>query len=258
MLRTKLEKKPAALVVAAGRGVRTGLDLPKQYVTLGGKSVLRRTLEALRLHDGVGAIQVVIRPGDGDLYEASVGGLPGLLPPVQGGATRQQSVRNGLEALAADAPQIVLVHDAARPFASPSMIAEVIAACDDTHGAIPVLAVNETVKRIEAGKVVATVPARGAGDRADAAGLSVPEASRCAQGSGGSRPRRPDRRRGGGSPRRPIGTRGGRRPRQRQADQPRRFHRGRVGALDSTGDAHVRRVSTCIPSGRDAPYGFAA
>ncbi len=158
MSRSNRKKKPVALVVAAGRGIRAGRDLPKQYAVLGGKTVLRRTLEMLQSHEGLGAIQVVIGPDDARLYEEAARGLPGLLPPVEGGATRQQSVRNGLEALADHAPAIVLVHDAARPLASASMIADVFAACDDAHGAVPVLAVNETVKRVETGEIIATVP----------------------------------------------------------------------------------------------------
>jgi 2-C-methyl-D-erythritol 4-phosphate cytidylyltransferase/2-C-methyl-D-erythritol 2,4-cyclodiphosphate synthase len=148
----------AALVVAAGRGSRAGRELPKQYAMLGGKAVLRRTLEALLSHEAIGNLLVVIGDGDDALYEEAVRGLPKLLPPVAGGATRQQSVRNGLEALTSRAPSIVLVHDAARPFVTPETIGRVIEGCDDTHGAIPVLPVTETVKRIEAGAVTATVP----------------------------------------------------------------------------------------------------
>jgi 2-C-methyl-D-erythritol 4-phosphate cytidylyltransferase/2-C-methyl-D-erythritol 2,4-cyclodiphosphate synthase len=151
-------RKTTAIVVAAGRGTRAAQALPKQYVTLGGKTVLRRTIEALLAHEAVGGVLTVIGDGDAALYAEAVRGLPRMLPPVVGGATRQQSVRNGLEALAADPPDVVLVHDAARPFISPAMIGSVIAACDGTHGAIPVLAVTETVKRIEGGAVVATVP----------------------------------------------------------------------------------------------------
>jgi len=80
------------------------------------------------------------------------------MPPVIGGVTRQQSVRNGLEALAPRAPSIVLVHDAARPFVTLDTIGRVIEACDTTHGAIPTMPVHETVKRIDAGVVAATVP----------------------------------------------------------------------------------------------------
>src|SRR5215207_5617066 len=157
-----LSKSPsgsvAALVVAGGKGLRAGRELPKQYALLGGKTVLRRTIEALLSHEAIGDVQVVIGDSDGALYENAVSGLPKLLPPVIGGVTRQQSVRNGLEALATRAPSIVLVHDAARPFVTSQTIERVIDACDETHGAIPTMPVHETVKRIEGGAVVATVP----------------------------------------------------------------------------------------------------
>ena len=142
----------------AGKGLRAGLELPKQYAVLGGKTVLRRTIEALLSHEAVGDVQVVIGEGDGALYEEAVRGLPKLLPPVVGGATRQQSVRNGLEALAPRAPSIVLVHDAARPFVTRETIGRVIDACDDDARGDPDDAGHETVKRIEAGAVAATVP----------------------------------------------------------------------------------------------------
>lgn len=149
----------AALVVAGGKGLRAGRERPKQYAELGGKTVLRRTIEALLSHSAVGDVQVVIGEGDRGLYDDAVRGLPNLLAPVSGGETRQQSVRNGLEALAARrAPRLVLVHDAARPFVTSETIERVIAGCDDTHGAIPVMPVTETVKRVEAGLLTATVP----------------------------------------------------------------------------------------------------
>jgi 2-C-methyl-D-erythritol 4-phosphate cytidylyltransferase/2-C-methyl-D-erythritol 2,4-cyclodiphosphate synthase len=150
--------KVAALVVAAGRGVRSGLELPKQYTVIGGKTVLARAIDALRSHEAVGDVLVVIGDGQESLYRDAVKGITGLLPPVAGGASRQASVRNGLEALAARSPEIVLVHDAARPFVNRDTIGCVIDACDATHGAIPVLPVTETVKRIEAGAVADTVP----------------------------------------------------------------------------------------------------
>lgn len=150
--------KAAALVVAAGRGNRAAQDLPKQYVSLGGVPVLRRTLQALLSHPEVEGLQVVIGPDDTALYEETVRGLPKLLPPVVGGATRQQSVLSGLEALAAHAPEMVLVHDAARPFVSAEMIGRVFASCRAGVAAIPALAVNETVKRIAAGMIIETVP----------------------------------------------------------------------------------------------------
>jgi 2-C-methyl-D-erythritol 4-phosphate cytidylyltransferase/2-C-methyl-D-erythritol 2,4-cyclodiphosphate synthase len=148
----------AALVVAAGRGTRLGRELPKQYVPIGGKTVLRRTLEAFLAHDAIHTIQVVIGEDDRERYDAATEGLSRLSPPVTGGETRQQSVRNGLVALAAKAPALVLVHDAARPFVSPETIGRVIDACDATHGAIPVMPVTETVKRVESGMLTATIP----------------------------------------------------------------------------------------------------
>ena len=146
----------AALIVAGGRGVRAGGDVPKQYALLGGKRVLRRTVEAFL--GRVDSVIVVIGEADGPLYAEAAAGLEGLLPPAFGGATRQQSVRNGLEALAHRAPSLVLVHDAARPLVSRSTIESVIAACDDTTGAIPVNPVTETVKRTDSGFIADTVP----------------------------------------------------------------------------------------------------
>ena len=92
--------------------------------------VLRRTIEALLSHEALSDVIVVIGEGDEARYAAATDGLPQLLPPVTGGAQRQESVRNGLEALAARSPAIVLVHDAARPFVDRPLIDRVIAACD--------------------------------------------------------------------------------------------------------------------------------
>ncbi len=147
----------AAVVVAGGRGHRAGQALPKQYAKLGGVPVLRRTIEALLSQREIGAIQVVIGTDDKQLYEEAVRGLPRMLSPTTGGATRQESVHNGLEALAARPPRLVLVHDAARPFVSAAVISRVIAACADGAGAIPVLPVAETLKKFEAGEIVDTV-----------------------------------------------------------------------------------------------------
>src|SRR5690242_1073749 len=104
-----------ALVVAAGRGTRLGGSLPKQYLPLGGVPMLRHSLLTLRAHPGIAAVGAVIHPDDRPLYEEAARGLD-LLPPAAGGAQRQDSVRNGIESLAAHAPAQVLVHDGARPF----------------------------------------------------------------------------------------------------------------------------------------------
>ena len=106
----------AVLIVAAGKGERTGLGLPKQYERLAGQPMLRRTVEAFRAHfsNRKCAVQVVIGAGQQELAAAALAGLD-LPAPVIGGVTRQESVRLGLEALAKDAPDHVLIHDAARP-----------------------------------------------------------------------------------------------------------------------------------------------
>jgi 2-C-methyl-D-erythritol 4-phosphate cytidylyltransferase/2-C-methyl-D-erythritol 2,4-cyclodiphosphate synthase len=144
----------AAVLVAAGRGVRAGADTPKQFRQIGGDIMLRRALLTLVQAPEVGRVQAVIRPEDVKLYEVAAGTL-GLPVPVFGGATRQASVRAGLEALAASAPDIVLVHDAARPFATPALIARAIATARQTGAAVPALPVADTVKRVDADGCVA-------------------------------------------------------------------------------------------------------
>src|SRR6266508_336491 len=146
----------AAVVVAAGRGLRAGGDQPKQYRMVGGQPVIRPSLATLAGHPGIEAVQPVIHPEDVDRFEAASAGLA-LLPPVFGGATRQVSVRAGLEALASRKPDLVLVHDAARPFASPALIARAMAAAK-TGAAVPVLPVVDTVKSIDAaGTITGTI-----------------------------------------------------------------------------------------------------
>ena len=104
----------AAVVVAAGRGSRAGGDLPKQFQSIGGEPMIRRSLAMLVEHPEIGAVQPVIHRDDVAMFVAAAAELP-LLPHVFGGLTRQTSVRAGLEALAEQKPDIVLVHDAARP-----------------------------------------------------------------------------------------------------------------------------------------------
>jgi len=147
----------AAVVVAAGRGVRAGGDLPKQFRSIGGQTALHRTLVSFLEAPNVGLVQPVIRPEDAELVRTLTGELD-ILVPVFGGSTRQASVRAGLEALLPRSPDIVLVHDAARPFASAGLIERAIAAAQKTGAAIPVLPVTDTVKRVDdAGVVEATL-----------------------------------------------------------------------------------------------------
>jgi 2-C-methyl-D-erythritol 4-phosphate cytidylyltransferase/2-C-methyl-D-erythritol 2,4-cyclodiphosphate synthase len=138
----------AAVVVAAGRGLRAGGDVPKQFRRIGGETVLRRTLSMLVEVPNLALVQPVIRAEDRSLFDAAASAMQ-ILPPVTGGATRQASVRAGLEALAPHRPDIVLIHDAARPFASPALITRAIAAAEKTGAAIPALPVSDTVKSVD-------------------------------------------------------------------------------------------------------------
>ena len=153
----------AILVVAAGRGSRVGGVLPKQYLRLAGASMLTHTLTSLVQTNA--QILVVINPDDIDLYLASISRLDGqgvsqrLLPPVFGGETRQDSVRYGLDALAdlSKPPDLVLIHDGARPFPTPALIARAVAAAQKNGAAAPGLLVTDTIKEVDgAGRIVAT------------------------------------------------------------------------------------------------------
>ena len=145
--------------MAAGRGSRFGGPLPKQYALLGGEPVLRHSLAAFRATPGINQLRVVIGSGDERHYEAASAGLS-LLPPVLGGTTRQQSVLNGLEALATVAPDFVAIHDAARPFVKPVDITACLnaAAAPGTDGAVLGVRLTDTVKRVEKGAIRETVP----------------------------------------------------------------------------------------------------
>ncbi len=167
------------LVVAGGRGSRAGEGLPKQYRRIAGKSVLARTLEAMHAAAPAAKLTVVIHPDDRGLYAESVSELgestrAALSAPVLGGALRQESVRNGLEAIAREAePEIVLIHDAARPFADPALIARAIAAARAHGAAVPGVPLNDTVKEIDAAGFVVATP-----DRARLRAVQTPQSFR--------------------------------------------------------------------------------
>ena len=132
------------LLVAAGSGSRAGGGPPKQYRRLGGKPVLAHAVDRLR-RAGIPDIQVVIGAGQEELYEDAVAGLS-LPPPVIGGPERRISVKNGLEALAAQGPvRTVLIHDSARPVLAATTVERLLAALDTRPGAVPVLAVVDTL-----------------------------------------------------------------------------------------------------------------
>lgn len=144
----------AALIVAAGRGSRAGGEKPKQYQMLGGKPLLRYSLETLLGHAAVSRVAVVIHSDDSTAYAAAVGDLAGhprLAPPCLGGAARQDSVRLGLEALAPEQPAHVLIHDAARPFLGHSYVDRLIETLALAPGAVLAIPVVDTLKRDDSG-----------------------------------------------------------------------------------------------------------
>jgi 2-C-methyl-D-erythritol 4-phosphate cytidylyltransferase/2-C-methyl-D-erythritol 2,4-cyclodiphosphate synthase len=149
-----------ALIVAAGRGSRLGGEMPKQYRPLGGRALLRHSVETFLAHPAVDGALVVIHPDDRVHYERAIAGHA-LPPPVEGGASRQVSVRRGLERLAEAAPDRVLIHDAARPFVDAGTISRTLAALDRHAGAIPAVALADSLKRSECGLVLAHLPRDG-------------------------------------------------------------------------------------------------
>ena len=138
-----------ALIVAAGRGerARTASSAPpKQYWPLAGKPVLRWAVQAFASHPLISGVQIVIADKDRDHYQAATFGLS-VRPPVIGGATRQHSVRHGLEALSETTTQNVLIHDGARPFVSSGLITRVVDALKTADAAAPMLPVADTLRR---------------------------------------------------------------------------------------------------------------
>lgn len=154
----------AALLVAAGRGLRAGGNMPKQYRRLAGRPVLAQALAPFLATPAIARIAVVIGEDDAARYADAIAGLDGarLIAPTSGGPTRQESVRRGLLALAADGfDGIVLVHDAARPFVSAAQIAAAIEALAGPEiAAVPALPVTDTIKRIDPDGRIAETPAR--------------------------------------------------------------------------------------------------
>jgi 2-C-methyl-D-erythritol 4-phosphate cytidylyltransferase/2-C-methyl-D-erythritol 2,4-cyclodiphosphate synthase len=149
----------AAILVAAGRGLRAGVGGPKQYRMIGGQTVIFRAMESFCRHPDIAAVQPVLNPDDAAMFNAACSGLRHQ-PPAAGGATRQASVHAGLEALASEKPDIVLIHDSARPFVSQALISRAIAAAELTGAAIPTIPVTDTVKLVDDGGHVEATPER--------------------------------------------------------------------------------------------------
>jgi 2-C-methyl-D-erythritol 4-phosphate cytidylyltransferase len=148
--------RAVAIVAAAGSGERLGVPGPKAFVSLGGRPILARAVEAALACPAVGLVVVAAPPGAEDLAHAIVEPL-GAHAVVTGGATRQASVRAALAAVPQDAPA-VLCHDAARALATPALFAAVLEALEGWDGVVPVVPVADTVKRVRGERVVGTEP----------------------------------------------------------------------------------------------------
>ena len=133
-----------ALIVAAGSGSRLSGDIPKQFRSLGGVPVLRRAVMAFADHSAIDRVRVVVAEDRAEDARRAIGGGFGDVDPIVGGATRGESVRNGLAAIDGEA---VLIHDAARPFCPPEVIDRLVAQLEFFAGAVPVLPVNDTLAR---------------------------------------------------------------------------------------------------------------
>ena len=142
-----------ALIVSAGRGRRISGKTPKQYLPLGGETILSKTARAFINHKKIDAVRIVIHPDDQDLYDTATGGL-NLLSPVYGGPERQDSVRNGLESLEELSPLNVLIHDSVRPFVSHSLIDRILNMLLDGKGCIPGVPIMDAIKLLDDGKIV--------------------------------------------------------------------------------------------------------
>ncbi len=152
-------RRIAALIVAAGRGERAGTsDGPKQYRLLGGEPILRRTARLFLSHREIGQVGIVIHPDDESLAHKTLAPLDrDRVTLIEGGPTRQLSVRAGLLGLAGERPDFVLIHDAARPLLARTTLDAVIEALDPAIGIVVGLPVTDTVKRTDqSGRIIDT------------------------------------------------------------------------------------------------------
>jgi 2-C-methyl-D-erythritol 4-phosphate cytidylyltransferase/2-C-methyl-D-erythritol 2,4-cyclodiphosphate synthase len=146
------------VIVAAGRGARLGAEVPKQFLDLGGRTILQRSVEAFDPHPAVDEL-VVVLPDDLVAVGPSLVSTTGPCAFVAGGVRRQDSVRQGLERLS-DGVDMVLIHDAARPFVDAALVDRVIAEARETGAAVPAVQARDTVKHAESGAhlVSKTIP----------------------------------------------------------------------------------------------------
>lgn len=163
----------AAVIVAAGQGLRAGQPLPKQFARWRGKPVVRHAAEAL-IASGAETLAVAIPEGAGIIASEALAGLPGI-KLVSGGPTRQASVRAALEALFGEDPATVLIHDAARPHCPAKVVTRLLGALEQHPGAIPVLPVVDSLARAESGLMT------GSADREALRRVQTPQAFRYAE-----------------------------------------------------------------------------
>jgi 2-C-methyl-D-erythritol 4-phosphate cytidylyltransferase / 2-C-methyl-D-erythritol 2,4-cyclodiphosphate synthase len=161
----------AALIMAAGRGSRLGGETPKQYLPLGGRAVLRHSVDRFRARADIAVVRCVIGPADRPLYEAA--GIDATA--TVGGAARQDSVRLGLESLADDPPDLVLIHDAARPLLDDAVIDRVLAALRGAPGAVAALPAVDSLRRAADGRLMGVVPREGVWRTQTPQGFRFPE-----------------------------------------------------------------------------------
>jgi 2-C-methyl-D-erythritol 4-phosphate cytidylyltransferase/2-C-methyl-D-erythritol 2,4-cyclodiphosphate synthase len=152
-------QRTAAILVAAGRGLRAGAGGPKQYRSIGGQTVIFRAITPFCRHPRVSVVQPVLNPDDIAMFNEAVQRLQHA-PPAMGGATRQASVHAGLEALVSEKPDVVLIHDAARPFVSAELISRAIDAALATGAAIPAIPVADTIKLTDGSGNIEATPER--------------------------------------------------------------------------------------------------
>ena len=210
-----------AIVVGAGDGLRLGEDRPKAFVGLGEQVMLAHSVRMLDDHPALDGIVLVVPEGWEEpatlLADDLVAGK--VAAAVTGGSTRAASVAAGLAAVPDDA-DLILVHDAARPFATPELVSRVLEALGQADGAVPGVPLTDTVKRVSAGLVVETPDRSAAGGGADAPGVprrrAAPRARAAGRGAGGGHRLRIA---GGGDRRQGRRRRG--RPRQPQGDHTR-------------------------------------
>jgi 2-C-methyl-D-erythritol 4-phosphate cytidylyltransferase len=161
-----------AVLVAAGRGERMGAGRAKAFLPLAGRALLLRAAEAFESAPEVEAIVAVVPADEQRAARDLLAPLRKVTAVVAGGATRQDSVRAGLEALPSAFDGIVLVHDAARALIEPALIASVVRAAAETGAAIPVLPLVDTIKRVRDGAVGETL------DRSELAAAQTPQGVR--------------------------------------------------------------------------------